>query len=887
MEGTAEHGSSAVATLPAATGHSSRSLPGTRGLDIFRIAGQSISGWLPSYKTGGAGKGIQPFTTQMEFLLALYLEYHPWVTHYQRGDMSADFARAHKLPAPLGTPYGIAYTYEGRAHTYLPDWVGTLGHGGLVVAEAGVTAYKVQAQAWAKADAGPRWAHIKGGYYWLGTEDTLAVQYHWNLVFLHARRESFPTFGEIAPEIERLWRSDRRYSVNALIALLARRWSEAEVEAAAWKLAGDAAAHGQLLVDLTQVALTRDTEMALLDPHLPPILPPALPEALDDASGGDSPPPEPRGPAMIASPSPHVPGPTIDAEQLPPPVRATFLRHLAAVSDVLAGQALCAVARQYGYTHQRLGCLVRRAQSLGQVALVPYRSYRRASALHAEFKTLARKLWTAKDRPTVMAVAEHWEMRDLAARLTEQEGRPVPWPTYGQIYRYLATLRHNPAVAAARSGLRHPPRARQSATSYVLSIPAPALVCQVDEHHLDLNVVTGDGVVLTDKVHAAVLICVKTAAILGAVLSLDALEEEDYMRLLKQALEPKELLTRRYECRHAWPCVGKPSIILQDRGPIFTSERARQVVVERLRIVSETAPPYAPTVKETVEALFTWVAQKFAHRLPGTTKSTPLARGAYDSAKEAGKAGITLDLLEQYFYRAIVDGYMQEGDPLRRQRRITLWEEAVRTYGVPRWLGTPDDLLLLLMKRRNRKRTATGHYAVHPGKGISFYGRWYVSPGLLDRLSGLEIDIYYDRRDISVIYLFVDGAYCGEAYCTAFMGRRVSLWEASAERKAAARLAKEGAHESREARADIGQQARRGRAALRKEARALERQRQLDLQRPEIHPGHVQAVLQAIAESTQQQARPASPSPLAPAVADGPLAPARRPAIRHHGDRCG
>ena len=81
-----------------------------------------------------------------------------------------------------------------------------------------------------------------------------------------------------------------------------------------------------------------------------------------------------------------------------------------------------------------------------------------------------------------------------------------------------------------------------SPESFVLSIAYPAHICQVDEHTLDQLVVTPDGTVITRRVHGAVLICVKTAAILGAVLSLDSLKEEDYMRLVKQSLEPKDRL---------------------------------------------------------------------------------------------------------------------------------------------------------------------------------------------------------------------------------------------------------------------------------------------------------------------------------------------------------
>src|SRR5436189_2315402 len=168
--------------------------------------------------------------------------------------------------------------------------------------------------------------------------------------------------------------------------------------------------------------------------------------------------------------------------------------------------------------------------------------------------------------------------------------------------------------------------------------------------------------------------------------------EEDYMRLVKGTLEPKDRLVVQAGCQHPWPCTGKPSVIFHDRGKIFTSERARQVLVDRLGITTEQAPSYAPSAKGTVEALFTWVTRKFTHRLAGTTKATPADRGIYDSVSEARRAGITLDVLEKLFIQAIVDAYMQEWDRERRGRRTSLWEESVQKMGVSRYLGSPDDL---------------------------------------------------------------------------------------------------------------------------------------------------------------------------------------------------
>ena len=199
-----------------------------------------------------------------------------------------------------------------------------------------------------------------------------------------------------------------------------------------------------------------------------------------------------------------------------------------------------------------------------------------------------------------MAVYEDIQLRQLAERLSQQEGISVSVPSYKQVWSFLHGISQERKVVEARSGLKHPPPERTSPQSFALSIPYPAQICQVDEHTLDVLVTAPDGTVITRRAYAAVLICVKTAAILGAVLSLDSLKEDDYMRLVKVSLEPKDRLVALYECSHPWPCFGKPAIIFHDRGKIFTSERATQVLVDRLGITTQQAPPYAPSANDLI-----------------------------------------------------------------------------------------------------------------------------------------------------------------------------------------------------------------------------------------------------------------------------------------------
>src|SRR5260370_4989846 len=125
------------------------------------------------------------------------------------------------------------------------------------------------------------------------------------------------------------------------------------------------------------------------------------------------------------------------------------------------------------------------------------------------------------------------------------------------------------------------------------------------------------------------------------------------MRLMKLSLERKDHLVGLTGCEHSWPCFGKPAIVFHDRGKIFTSERARQVVVDRLQIITEQAPPYAPSAKGTVEAIFRWMTQRFERRMPNTSY------GVHDAQQAALAGGPTPERPERAFFPALIPVYQQ------------------------------------------------------------------------------------------------------------------------------------------------------------------------------------------------------------------------------------
>jgi len=135
--------------------------PAIEGIDLFKIAGRSISGWIPSLKMGTTIR--QPFCSQLEERLLMWLEYHPLVASYSRGDIGPQFAETYRLPIPKHAPFAIGYTFEDKPHHYLPDVVGILANGKPFIAEAGMEDDKRGDRNLAKAEAARRLARLQQG----------------------------------------------------------------------------------------------------------------------------------------------------------------------------------------------------------------------------------------------------------------------------------------------------------------------------------------------------------------------------------------------------------------------------------------------------------------------------------------------------------------------------------------------------------------------------------------------------------------------------------------------------------------------------------------------------------------------------------------------------
>jgi len=168
------------------------------------------------------------------------------------------------------------------------------------------------------------------------------------------------------------------------------------------------------------------------------------------------------------------------------------------------------------------------------------------------------------------------------------------------VYRYRKRLEATDAtIRVRRTGLSSIPRGLTSMESFLTSVKAPGLVCQADEHVWDGRFVGRNGHVIRGRMHIGVLACVATGAILAAVTSAQTLSEWDYMRLLKQAMEPKDHLKMVHGFTNDWDVVAKPQLILSDRGSIFISQR-KQPTGDKDQVSHRMEEPFTPMQPPTV-----------------------------------------------------------------------------------------------------------------------------------------------------------------------------------------------------------------------------------------------------------------------------------------------
>lgn len=263
------------------------------------------------------------------------------------------------------------------------------------------------------------------------------------------------------------------------------------------------------------------------------------------------------------------------------------------------------------------------------------------------------------------------------------------------------------------------------------SLISPSLlaIVEMDTHEIDCIILDKNGNAL-GRPELCIAIDVYTRAIVGWHLCMLPPSATKTLLVLKSMLiRPHRGLTG-----------GLPTVIIPDNGCEFNNN-ALANFCNSFHITKSESQPYSPDDKAHVESFFKSLNESIIHKLRGTTYSSPLHRGDYDSV---GNACYTLDTLRDLVNEWIENIYHKRVHSGTQQRPEKMWREASKIFPV---LTIPE----LEIERKCR---TVFRYKINKGQ-INLKGLRYKSQALatLNYLFKEKVTIYVDQLDLTTIYV--------------------------------------------------------------------------------------------------------------------------------------
>lgn len=185
---------------------------------------------------------------------------------------------------------------------------------------------------------------------------------------------------------------------------------------------------------------------------------------------------------------------------------------------------------------------------------------------------------------------------------------------------------------------------------------------------------------------------------------------------------------------------GLPTVVIPDNGCEFNNN-ALANFCNSFNITKSESQPYSPNNKAHIESFFKSLNESIIHKLKGTTYSSPLHRGDYDSI---GNACYTLDTLRDLVNEWIENIYHKRVHSGTQQRPEKMWDDASKIL-------PPLTIPKLEVERKCR---TVFRYKISKGQ-INLKGLRYKSHALATLNSHFKekVTIYVDQLDLSTIYV--------------------------------------------------------------------------------------------------------------------------------------
>jgi len=364
-----------------------------------------------------------------------------------------------------------------------------------------------------------------------------------------------------------------------------------------------------------------------------------------------------------------------------------------------------------------------------------------------------RRYFLRRERPSLSRVAT-----EIRSACWQQGLQP---PTRRTVQRRLDAMDAR-EVAKARVGAK---AARQKFAPVTGENKAkqPLEVVQIDHTPADIILVDSFDRHPIGRPWVTLAIDIATRMVTGYYVALEAPSRLSVALCLTQAVTPKAEILAELECSVSWPAQGKPHSIHVDNGRDFRSHAFRSACAEwGINLVYR--PPGSPHFGGHIERLI-GTMMGAVHLLPGTTQSSVLAKGDYDAE---GMATMTLSEFDRWFVLEICR-YNNSIHSSLGCTPVAKWEalSAEMMGDIPFemeafWVSfLPSEL------RKVRR------------DGIHLFQIRYWSDALAGHIGRGDgrVVVRYDPRDLSVIWVELDGGRYVEARYRNLEIPPVSLWE--------------------------------------------------------------------------------------------------------------
>jgi putative transposase len=398
--------------------------------------------------------------------------------------------------------------------------------------------------------------------------------------------------------------------------------------------------------------------------------------------------------------------------------------------------------------------------------LLPGRSSggRGGGRLSGDVETIVREAlrtrYLTRQRRSVAAVCKE---------ITRQcRARGLRAPSRGTVRRRIEQLDPVSSVAA-REGSKAV-RPLRSAGGVPPAVTGLLEQVQIDHTPMDVIVVDERHRLTIGRPYLTIAIDVASRCVVGLVVTLEAPSATSVGLCLAHAATDKRPWLERLGVEAVWPMSGKPRELYVDNAAEFKSEALRRGC-DQHGIKLRYRPPGQPHFGGIIERLIGTMMRE-VHELPGTTFSSTVERGAYDSD---GQAALTMGELQRWLSLAVACYHGQVHEGLGRTP-AGVWAdkstEAPRPVTVTNETAFLVDFLPVVRRALSRSGFVIDH--------VQYYSD-ALKPWIARRERLSRFVLRRDPRDISRIWVLdPDGTAYVEVPYRTLSRPPISVWEQKA-----------------------------------------------------------------------------------------------------------